>query len=480
MSHSGPVSPIKPAGFAQLLYWAEKLLFLVAMVIITGAPVGFLYKTAGIAPVQGLGMFWVPVLLVAAMAVLLHPVKLLQGAVQNPAAWLVFAAILLSLPISFDPSATRKEAVFFLAQMITVFYAVKRFSLRELLDMFALVFASLALVSIGLALAVPSIGVMQDIHVGAWSGPWVDKNTLGRYFGLSLAIALARFGTRPKTWLTSLPLAGISFGLVLMSTSKTALLGALLAICFFAAAAIARRGPVTAVVFGWFGAMVTAGVLAVVLLAPSLVFSLLHRDSTLTSRTKIWAEAQRLIDKRPVRGYGYKAVWAEKSASAPVVQVYQKLQFKPVNAHSSWMDARLQLGIPGKAALMIMTISAFLLALFSIPYSSSAMWTLPSLVLLVLTSTAESVLLDAHAMESFIFFLLPALAIHEIMKTRAENHARTQQQSACPAFRQRSAPIPFAPQPARQTVAHWTPHTPQASAQLSARLLRIMHPDGMR
>lgn len=470
-SYSHTATP-RRAGFAQLLDWAEKLLFLVAMVIITGAPVDFLYKTAGIAPVHGLGMFWIPLLIMAGIGIMLHPLKLMQGVVQNPTALMIFAAILISLPVSYDPVASRKEAIFFLAQMLSVFYAVKRFSLKELLDMFALIFAILALVSIGLALGAPRIGVMQEIHVGAWSGPWVDKNTLGRYFGLSVAIGLARFGTNPKSWMTSLPLVGISFGLVLMSTSKTALLGALLAISFFMAAAIARRGPVTAVIFGWLGTMVGAGVLAVVLFAPSLVFGLLHRDSTLTSRTKIWAEAERLIEKRPVRGYGYKAVWAEQSASAPVVEVHQKLQFKPVNAHSSWVDARLQLGIPGEIALLLAVIAGFVLALASIPYSQSVMWTLPSLVLLVLTSTAESVLIDAHAMESFLFLLVPALAIHEIMQKRAAIRQQKQARFAHMPFTQRQAYVPGM----AAATPQWTPHTPHVSTRLSQRLHKIMYP----
>lgn len=464
MSQYGSNPSVNRSGFAQLLYWAEKILFITTMVIISGAPMDFMFKTAGIAPVQGLGMFWVPLLVIAGLAVLLHPLKMLAGAVQNPAAWLIFAAILISLPVSYDPSATQKEAIFFLAQLLTVLYAVQRFSLRELLDMFALIFAGLAFVSIGLAVALPSVGIMQETHVGAWSGPWIEKNTLGRYFGLGLAIALGRFGVNPKTWMTSLPLAAVSLGLVLMSTSKTALLGALLAISFFIAAAIARRGPVTAVIFGWFGTMLGAGVLAVVLFAPSLVFGLLHRDSSLTSRTKIWAEAHRLIEKRPVRGYGYKAVWAERSASAPVVQVHQKLQFKPVNAHSSWVDARLQLGIPGKYALLIAVIAGFLLALASIPFSPSVMWTLPTLVLLVLTSTAESVLIDAHALESYLFLLCPAIAIHEILKKRAVKPALRSGSPVEVSWRQ-TTPVPQMSMVARP-----------AQDRLSQRLHKIMYP----
>jgi len=41
--------------------------------------------------------------------------------------------------------------------------------------------------------------------------------------------------------------------------------------------------------------------------------SLLNKDATLTGRTYLWAQADRLIALRPVLGHGYRAVWLGKS-----------------------------------------------------------------------------------------------------------------------------------------------------------------------
>ncbi len=385
-------------------------LFFVCMFILTGAPIDFLVKTAGIAPTHGLGIFWWPLLILAIFAAIFHPIKIIQGALSAPMILVLAAAVMLSCIWSVDRASSLKETMFFLASIAAALYVAKQFSIIQLLNVFALLFAGLAVLTILLALGLPHIGVMQEIHPGAWSGPWIDKNTMGRFFVVSFAVALGRLGNHPPSWASSLLLALVSVALVFMSTSKTALLGVILVSALVCGVFIMRRGPLIAMVFAWVSAMGIAAMIAVMIFAPSVVFGLLGRDSTLTSRTQIWAASERLISQRPVKGFGYGAVWNGRSASSPVVLVHQELDFKPVNAHSSWKDARLETGQAGFWALVLAMVFALGAALFSIPWSKSAYWTLPTLAMLLQTSFAESVLLGSHDTESFLFILLSVLA----------------------------------------------------------------------
>ncbi|VAV87766.1 hypothetical protein MNBD_ALPHA06-1514 [hydrothermal vent metagenome] len=449
----------QPAAVTSLLRWAELLLFFICSLILTGAPVDFLVKTAGIAPTQGLGMFWIPLLVMAGVGLVFHPFKILS------AAWVALPVVLLAGVIaasawwSVDRAQSVQQALFFFASIASAFYVAKRFSLREILNLMALLFAGLALVSIVLALFMPRIGMMQDIHVGAWSGVWIDKNSLGQFYVLGFSIALGRLAENPHSWLTSLPLALLSIGLVLLSTSKTSLVGLILVLALGLGVFFLRRGPVFAMIFGWIATMLAVGAMAILIFAPGLVFDLLQRDATLTSRTKIWAATERLIEQRPVKGYGFGAVWGQTSASAPVVMVHQNLGFKPVNAHSSWMDARLEIGVPGAAALALMMMFGLGMALWSIPWSRSAYWTVPGLAVLLQTSFVESVLIDSHGTGSFLFILFTVLAASSGRNKRVAPR------------RQTTAPV---------QAQNWQmPHhiaVPVPASLLSQRLYNISHP----
>ncbi len=470
LSHSGANSVFfRPAGGVFLRAMAFSL-FGAVLVILSGAPIDFLVKTAGIAPTSGLGIFWTPILVMAVIGLLFHPGKIIRAAFRAPPVVFLAGAVALSCLWSVDQAASIKHTMFFFASVIGAFYVSKRFSLAETLNVYALMFGGLAVISTVLALGMPQIGTMQEVHVGAWNGVWVDKNTMGGFFAMGFGLAVARFAVTPSSWLTSLPLGLISLAMVLMTTSKTALVGLLLILAVSIGVFIMRRGPVIAAIFAWTSTMTIAALVAMMIFAPGILFGLLNRDATLTSRTIIWTATERLIEQRPVKGFGYGAVWSDRSASAPVVAVHQEVHFKPVNAHSSWKDARLETGIPGLAALILMAGFALIAALWSMPRSKSAYWTLPTLVMLVQSSFTESTLLNAHGTESFLFILLTVLAASS---GRAKQSPAPQQMTApAPVQTPRSFnPVTLPPLPPVPVFVQ-----PSSSARLAERLYRITHP----
>ena len=91
--------------------------------------------------------------------------------------------------------------------------------------------------------------------------------------------------------------------------------------------------------------------MAVLLLAPDLVFQMLGRDATLTGRTDIWLILVEYIEQRPVLGYGYGAFWAPDSA--PANWVRDMLQWDAPSAHNGWLEVTMALGLIGLALLSL-------------------------------------------------------------------------------------------------------------------------------
>jgi O-antigen ligase len=101
--------------------------------------------------------------------------------------------------------------------------------------------------------------------------------------------------------------------LVLMSTSKTSLVSLMLGVAAIGFVWIARRGPAIGAAATWTGITGVMLLGAFILFASDVFFAILGKDATLTGRTKIWAAVMREIEDRPWLGYGYQAVWGDKS-----------------------------------------------------------------------------------------------------------------------------------------------------------------------
>ena len=143
----------------------------------------------------------------------------------------------------------------------------------------------------------------------------------------------------------------LSIALVLLSTSKTALLGMLAGFLVLAAGAWMRRGVVTTLSSLWLG-VVAAGVgLTLVIVEPGLVFQLLGRDATLTGRTDIWSALTDAIAARPWFGYGYGAFWGLESE--PAYRVRLATEWLVPTAHNGWLETALSIGLVGLAALVV-------------------------------------------------------------------------------------------------------------------------------
>jgi len=165
-----------------------------------------------------------------------------------------------------------------------------RYNWDGLVQRLAFVFFMMGIATVLMVLIKPSQGIMTDIHVGAWRGPFPEKNYLGGKMSQGLAVCMCAYAMRPKRFWLWIPAGLLCFFLVIMSTSKTALLVSILSIGIFMALRLFRRFPILRlpVLYGFVAATTT--MITLYLTIPDELFGLIGKDATFTGRTDIWGE----------------------------------------------------------------------------------------------------------------------------------------------------------------------------------------------
>ena len=183
--------------------------------------------------------------------------------------------------------------------------------------------------------------------------------------------------------------------LVLLSTSKTALLALLLGTGGAMGIALCRRGFGFASLMLFLGLTGAAGGALILLIAPVEFLELLGRDATLTGRTDIWAILSRQAMEVPWTGYGYMAFWANETG--PVFWVRQGTDWPVPTAHNGWIETALAVGLPGVAMMALVFGRALVRAAGRLFHGPETYWTLTFLAMLGLVSISESNLLQQNS-----------------------------------------------------------------------------------
>jgi len=316
-----------------------------------------------------LRMLWLPVYGFILLGCASMPGRFFSVLVRIP--FLVFILILAcaSWSWSIDSAVTERRAIAIVATTLGGLFMAMRYDWRTMLRLFAAVWLFMAVVSIVSGIVAPGFSVMQDVHNGAWRGMWWEKNALGGHMArASFLMAFLLLMDRPwrKLWAAALAMC---VALVLLSTSKTALLGLLFGFGVLLAGALMRRGVVSTLSMIWAGVVLVGGAAMALVLAPEVVFQLLGRDATLTGRTDIWTALMDAIADRPWLGYGYGAFWGVDSQPAYMVRL--ATEWAVPTAHNGWLETALSIGLLGLAGL----IMSYLLFVFRAARLAVRDWT---------------------------------------------------------------------------------------------------------
>jgi exopolysaccharide production protein ExoQ len=332
----------------------------------------------------------------------------IKGVLRQPFLVMIMLVAAASMLWSLSPDATMRRLVALYATTLAGVVIAARYRWATLAEVMGAAFAILAIGSLLMVLAVPSIGKMQTLFPGAWRGLWVEKNALGGNMAMGFAILAGAAMLVPKRrWLWG-GLAAVALLLVLMSTSKTALVSLALGCGALAFIWIVRRGPASATMATWAAVVGAFLAAAFMVFAADVFLGYLGKDATLTGRTKIWAAIWTQIQERPWTGYGYSAVWDDKSGWGPLAWITKHAGFKASHAHNAWLEQWLGMGYVGLAAwalFYMQTMGAAVVATFR---EKGAYLALPFLVIYSLTTLTESF---AVSYNDFRWVIFVALAV---------------------------------------------------------------------
>jgi exopolysaccharide production protein ExoQ len=310
---------------------------------------------------------------------------------RQPFLLMIMAIVALSATWSIMPDETARRAFAFYCTTLGGLVLGVRFSWLQLAEILASVYAALAVISLVVGVAVPSIGVMHELFPGAWRGMWIEKNQFGATMTAACVVLSATAVLSPRRRLVWGGFAALALFLVLMSTSKTALICLVPGLGAIAFVSVARRSATAGMVSAW---VLMVGVMALaitLMLNMDLFFNLLGKDATFTGRTKIWTALMRQIAERPWTGYGYGVFWHQPGGWGPLAWIIAEAGFKPQHAHNTWLEQLIALGIFGLVAFSLFYAQTMINCAISVFRSHGAYLAAPYFAVYTLTTLTESV-----------------------------------------------------------------------------------------
>jgi len=340
----------------------ENTIYFILMLYFTGAINGILFTDLNDFerdfPMARL--MWYPVYVGIALLGLRCFPQFIRISVFNPLLVICVMVCGISMLWSIDPAITMRRFVALLMTTIFGLVIAARYDWNGMVQRFALVFGVLALFTLLHGIIDPERARHTELHVGAWRGPWVQKNYLGSQMTRAFVVMMCAFAMRPDRVWCWLPLGLLCFGLVILSTSKTALLACVVAIGLFLTLRVFRRFPVLRIPVAYFFITGLAGFAVMATVAPEFLLELIGKDRTLTGRTDIWDALLRSIKEKPWLGFGYGVYWLEQLG--PSYYVRLQLQWGIPTAHNGWIETWLSVGFVGVLIFAMLFIWASILA----------------------------------------------------------------------------------------------------------------------
>ena len=328
----------------NLFRWLESALFFIVIFQFSTALVALLLIDPN--DIDSTSMLarnlWYPGYVIILFLTAINLPKIIKHAVFNPVLILCILWCGISYIWSIEPSVTLRRSIALLMTTLFGLVLAARYDWDELIIKLATVFLFIAVLSLFLGLFIPKLGLMQEIHEGAWRGAWLEKNSFGTNMAKALLLMLCAFALRPKQWWLWVPAAILCLGLVLLSTSKAALLAALVAIGGFFVIRVFRRFPGLRIPL-MYSVIISISVFSfLIVFMPDMMFELIGKERTLTGRTDIWNALAAAIKEHPVLGYGYGTFWGDPVG--PSYWVRFNLEWGVPTAHNGWIETWLSAG----------------------------------------------------------------------------------------------------------------------------------------
>ena len=302
---------------------------------------------------------------------------------------------------SLLPDVTMRRALALTFTTGLGLYIAARFSWANLAELIGAAFLLTAVGSVIAALAFPGLGIESEIHVGAWKGLWLQKNAFGAAMVRALMACTCAAVLVPRRRVFWTGAAALCGGLVLLSTSMTALMGLIVCLGSVAAVRMIRSGGLGLIAVLWLALVAGGAMAAAVLLVPDQFFAAIGKDPTLTGRTDIWSAVLRRVAEEP-SGHGFAAFWTAEDG--PALYVQEEADWEVPNAHNGWLELLLWFGWTGVwtfAAHFALAVAATGSRLWS--PDGGAYWAVPVMLLFGLFSLSESTIMQWNNLSWVIY-----------------------------------------------------------------------------
>jgi exopolysaccharide production protein ExoQ len=338
---------------------------------------------------------WLPFYGLVGAGLLLSAREAWRAVLASPWLILLSALAIISAGWSIDPELSLRRGIAVTATTLLGVYIAVRFDWIGALRLLGGVWFALMLASLIAGVIAPGFAVMSEIHPGAWSGAWEEKNQLGGHAAraafLFAFLAWRDAGYR-KTWSAAFI---VSLALVTLSTSVTALLATLLGFGVLVSAWWMLKGRTWSLTLLWGAASIIGIGILVYVAAPGALLGLVGRDASLTGRTDIWAELITAIGERPVLGYGYLAFWGLDSE--PRYWLARALDWNAPSGHNGWLDLAISLGLAGLVIYAIDFVVSAWRAVKLATVSPAGVFAIGFLAQFMLFAMSESIILAQNS-----------------------------------------------------------------------------------
>ncbi|MGO8987305.1 MAG: O-antigen ligase family protein [bacterium] len=278
-------------------------------------------------------------------------------ALNNKSSVLFMLIVIVSATWSVHPDLTIRRGIGYVLTMLVAAYLALRFDVLDRMKVLSASFAISAIGSVVFVAAFPQYGIMQDGDLaGAWRGVFTHKNSLGPIMAAAVfteLFILVVCKGRPR-W--RLALLSTYFALVVLSHSATALL---LSLAFLAGTCVYllwQRDRLMGVGVSILVALSLFAVLIVLWSEPKFALGIIAKDTSLSGRTALWSSVIPLIEKRPVLGWGYRAMWQANDASTGLID--QVAEWGAASSHNAFLEITLQLGLMGVGMMLVIIVIA--------------------------------------------------------------------------------------------------------------------------
>lgn len=340
--------------------------------------------------------------------------------------WLLVILVISSFLWSRIPGVTIRGAFAFMESCVFALYFASRYNYKQQLRLIAWALGITSLISLLYTVALPARGLEYGIHYGAWRGPYNHKNLFARILILG---CLSCICINPqKWWHQGFILSGLtlSFGLGILSKSKT---GLMVFILLFALSFVYRsfRFKDVVVIPLVLTSVLLGSVIAIATLSNAeAILTSMGKDLTLSGRTIIWSGLIQQIKLRPWFGYGYMGFWPDDQARMLIAKVYGTT-YEPPHSHNGYLELLTSFGFVGVVlfAITFVAIARRALILMRWDQTKEGLWPLLFLTFLFLYNCTEPTLIE-HNSIFWIIYLTLALTrfidLEESQSSSPKNH----------------------------------------------------------